>query len=80
MAGVLRKGDDQATSTLAQGSPNVSVNGQAAVRIGDVETDGHHMVTGSSTVFVNGIGVCRAGDVDDNGEAGNPGSPNVSAG
>lgn len=54
-----------------RGSPNVFVNGRAAVRIGDPvqrhPPGGIHsaavMVRGSNRVFVNGIGVCRQGDI-----------------
>ena len=69
MPGVTRKGTDSAGGSLAAGSPNVFVDGAAAVRIGDAVTghgDAPHnsptMSAGSGSVFVNGIGVCRAGD------------------
>lgn len=69
MPGVTRKGTDSAGGALAAGSPNVFVDGAAAVRIGDAVTghgDGEHagpvMAAGSGSVFVNGIPVCRAGD------------------
>ena len=69
MPGVSRKDKDSAGGTIAAGSPNVFVDGAAAVRVGDAVTPhgtGAHaspkMAKGSSTVFVNGIAVCRAGD------------------
>jgi hypothetical protein len=69
MPGVSRKSTDSAGGAISEGSPNVFVNGAAAVRIGDAVTPhgvGKHasptMAEGSSTVFVNGIAVCRDGD------------------
>jgi uncharacterized Zn-binding protein involved in type VI secretion len=44
------------------GSPNVYVNGQPAVRIGDLCACKDPAQEGSSSVFVNGIGVHREGD------------------
>lgn len=46
----------------AEGSPNVRVNGSAAVRLGDKTACGDPATSASSTVFVNGIGVHRQGD------------------
>ena len=44
------------------GSPNVYVNGQPAVRIGDSTFCNDKAAEGSTTVFVNNIGVHRFGD------------------
>jgi len=72
MPGVVRNsGTDVAGGPLIQGSPNVFVENDPAVRIGDAVAghgdDGPHaapvMATGSSTVFVNGIPLCREGDI-----------------
>lgn len=86
MPGVTRKGTDSAGGSLAAGSPNVFVDGAAAVRIGDAVTghgDAPHnsptMSAGSGSVFVNGIGVCRAGDAATCGHAAS-GSGDVNAG
>jgi uncharacterized Zn-binding protein involved in type VI secretion len=86
MPGVTRKGTDSAGGSLAAGSPNVFVDGAAAVRIGDAVTghgDAPHnsptMSAGSGSVFVNGIGVCRAGDAATCGHTAS-GSGDVNAG
>lgn len=86
MPGVTRKGTDSAGGSLAAGSPDVFVNGAAAVRIGDAVTghgDAPHnsptMSVGSGSVFVNGIGVCRDGDAATCGHAAS-GSGDVNAG
>ena len=72
-------------TSYSSGSPNVNVNGAAAVRIGDSTSCGDPATGGSGTVFVNGIGVHRQGD----GTGGHgswvsnvsaSGSPNVIAG
>lgn len=69
MPGVTRKSADTAGGTLIQGSPDVFVDGNPAVRIGDAvaghgpgEHAGPVMAAGSGSVFVNDIPVCRAGD------------------
>ena len=69
----------------ASGSPNVSVNGAAVVRIGDVTGCGDPAVGGSGTVKANGIGVHRIGDATGGHGSWVPnasasGSPDVSAG
>lgn len=86
MPGVTRKGTDSAGGSLAAGSPDVFVNGAAAVRIGDAVTghgdaphDSPTMAAGSGSVFVNGIGVCRDGDAATCGDAAT-GSGDVFAG
>lgn len=86
MPGVTRKGTDSAGGSLAAGSPDVFVNGAAAVRIGDAVTghgdsphDSPTMAAGSGSVFVNGIGVCRDGDAATCGHAAS-GSGDVNAG
>ena len=86
MPGVTRKGTDSAGGSLAAGSPNVFVDGAAAVRIGDAVTghgdaphDSPTMSAGSGSVFVNGIGVCRAGDAATCGHTAS-GSGDVNAG
>jgi uncharacterized Zn-binding protein involved in type VI secretion len=64
-------------TSYASGSPDVIVNGAAAVRIGDSTGCGDPATGGSGTVKVNGIGVHRIGD-----GTGGHGSwvPNASAG
>lgn len=57
--------------TLAVGSPNVTINGLPACRIGDI-TAGHvtgttfyppiNLILGSGTVTINGIPASRVGD------------------
>lgn len=76
MPGITRKGTDSAGGSLAAGSPDVFVDGAAAVRIGDAVTghgdaphDSPTMAAGSGSVFVNGISVCRAGDAATCGDA-----------
>ncbi len=97
MAGITRVGTDSHAghasptpspfhqTSYSSGSPNVNVNGAAAVRIGDSTGCGDPATGGSGTVFVNGIGVHRQGD----GTGGHgswvsnvsaSGSPNVIAG
>lgn len=87
MPGVARNtGRDSAGGALIQGSPNVFVNGNPAVRRGDAVA-GHgrfphaapRMVGCSGTVFVNNIGVCRQGDAASCGHPAS-GSGNVFAG
>jgi len=65
------------TTAYASGSPNVNVNGAAAVRIGDSTSCGDPATGGSGTVIINGQGVHRIGD-----GTGGHGSwvPNASAG
>ena len=72
-------------TTYATGSPNVFVNGAAAVRIGDLTSCGDPAVGGSSTVFINGIAVHRQGDAKGGHQSWVPnasasGSPNTFAG
>ena len=64
-------------TSYSSGSPNVNVNGAAAVRIGDSTSCGDPATGGSSTVIINGQGVHRKGD-----GTGGHGSwvPNASAG
>lgn len=78
MAAVARQGDAGVTHctpyTIAQGSPNVFINGQPAARQGDSSTlhkkpGGKSCVphvssisSGSASVFVNGRPVARIGD------------------
>ena len=44
------------------GSPNVSINGAASIRVGDKTSCGDPAVAGSSTVRVNSIAIHRVGD------------------
>ena len=78
MSAVARLGDAGVTHctpyTIAQGSPNVFINGRPAARIGDSSTlhkkpGGKNCVphvsvisSGSASVFVNGRPVARIGD------------------
>lgn len=86
MPGVTRKTVDAAGGQIVEGSPDVSVNDQPAVTVGDtVERHGRgahrssKMSAGSATVFVNGKPLCREGD---SASCGHPasGSSDVSAG
>lgn len=96
MPAVSRIGDTVATNhgcdgttTMAQGSSDVLINGIGAVRQGDLDTvhrfggrgcSSRHEIplsAGSSTVFVNGKPVGRVGD---GSETLSSGSPNVFAG
>jgi uncharacterized Zn-binding protein involved in type VI secretion len=67
---------DSAGGALITGSPDVFINGNPAVRVGDqVRPHGRRahrsatMVSGSSTVFINGISAVREGDVASCGHA-----------
>jgi len=73
MPGIVRNGDihvGHASPTpnpfhqgsYTGGSPNVNVNLQPAMRIGDAISCGDAAAAGSSNVFINGIGVHRIGD------------------
>lgn len=84
MPGIVRKTDDSAGAPLVGGSPNVFVNAQPAVRVGD-PVEGHGLnhdapiMSGFSTnVFANKLEICRAGDI---ASCGHPatGSSNVFA-
>jgi uncharacterized Zn-binding protein involved in type VI secretion len=44
------------------GSPNVSINSAASIRVGDTTSCGDPAVAGSSTVRVNSIAIHRVGD------------------
>ena len=44
------------------GSPNVTINSAASIRVGDATSCGDPAVAGSSTVFVNSIPIHRIGD------------------
>ena len=44
------------------GSPNVSINSAASIRVGDSTSCGDPAVGGSSTVRVNSIAIHRVGD------------------
>ena len=72
-------------TAYASGSPNVNVNGAAAVRIGDATGCGDPATGGSGTVKINGLGVHRVGDATGGHgswvpNASSSGSPTVSAG
>jgi uncharacterized Zn-binding protein involved in type VI secretion len=77
---------DSAGGSLITGSPDVFINGNPAVRVGDqVRPHGRRahrgatMVSGSDTVFINGLPAVRAGDVASCGHT-ISGSDNVSIG
>jgi uncharacterized Zn-binding protein involved in type VI secretion len=97
MPAVVRVGDMSAghphcypPTPAVSGSPDVFVNGKAAVRVGDSwATHGACPVhsphsgsssSGSSSVFVNGKALCRVGDSISCGDTMAQGSPNVFAG
>ena len=84
MPGVTRMNVDTAGGQLIQGSPNVIVNGQPAVRLHDAVRGhgvglhgGPHMASGTPTVIVNGLPLCR--EAKDRADCGHQatGSPNV---
>ena len=67
------------------GSPNVSINSAASIRIGDTTSCGDPAVAGSSTVRVNSIAIHRVGDATGGhgswvANAAATGSSNVNAG
>jgi len=73
MPGIVRQGDSHVghasptpsgfhRTTYAGGSPNVFVNGKAAIRKGDATSCGDKAVGKSSKVIINGKGVHRLGD------------------
>lgn len=78
--------------TIAQGSPNVTINNLPAARVGDPSTShllparrrcGAHtstIVRGSSTVFINGRAAARVGDPFGGCTRVAQGSPNVNIG
>ena len=67
------------------GSPNVSINSAASIRVGDATSCGDPAVAGSSTVRVNSIAIHRVGDATGGhgswvANAASTGSSNVNAG
>ena len=67
------------------GSPNVSINSAASIRVGDSTSCGDPAVGGSSTVRVNSIAIHRVGDATGGhgswvANAAATGSSNVNAG
>ena len=76
--------------TTPNGSADVFVNGQGAVRVTDAwpdhtdpgppDTHGGVQSSGSATVFVNGLALARIGDSISCGDAVAAGSPNVISG
>lgn len=72
------------------GSPDVIINGEGVVRVGDAwpdhtdpgppDTHSGSQGSGSSTVFANGSAVARIGDSIDCGDACAAGSPDVICG
>ena len=67
------------------GSPNVSINSAASIRVGDTTSCGDPAVVGSSTVRVNSIAIHRVGDATGGhgswvANAASTGSSNVNAG
>lgn len=75
-------------SPAVGGSPNVSINGVAALREGDAvaphgcskcKPHDRSVAEGSSTVFVNGRALARVGDAIDCGGVMDAGSPDVFA-
>lgn len=92
MPAATRQGDNCtghdacAPTPLAEGSPNVFINGKPAGRVGDhyashgcIVHSSHQDVitTGSSTVFINGRPAARIGDAVSIGGAVQDGSGNV---
>lgn len=82
MPKAARKGDrgrhDKEDLTAVQGSPNVFINGQPAVRVGDVyQSKAHPASSGSATVNINGKAAVRVGDKLAGHATASSGSPNV---
>jgi uncharacterized Zn-binding protein involved in type VI secretion len=82
MPKAARKGDkgrhDKEDLTAVQGSPNVFINGQPAVRVGDVyQSEAHPASSGSATVNINGKPAVRVGDMLAGHAVASTGSPNV---
>jgi uncharacterized Zn-binding protein involved in type VI secretion len=98
MPGATRKNIDASTGhgcyiprpNTPNGSPDVIINGQGAVRISDAwpvhvcpsipDSHGATQSGGSSTVIVNGLGLARIGDSLSCGDASAAGSSDVIAG
>lgn len=67
MAAAARVGDpDSGGDKIANGSPDVFINGKPVARVGDKDTHKppETKIEGSSSVFVNGKPVVRVGDKD----------------
>jgi uncharacterized Zn-binding protein involved in type VI secretion len=71
MPAIARKGVDKASAhngvpephlLFSEGSPDVFIGGNAAVRVGDKTAGEDVALTGSGTVFVNGLAAHRIGD------------------
>lgn len=82
MPKAARKGDrgrhDKEDLTAVQGSSNVFINGQPAVRVGDVyQSKAHPASSGSATVNINGKPAVRVGDKLAGHATASTGSPNV---
>lgn len=92
MPEATRKGDSStghdacAPAPLAEGSPNVFINGQPAGRVGDkyashscIVHPAHQdsIAAGSATVFINSIPAGRIGDAVEIGGSVRDGSPTV---
>jgi uncharacterized Zn-binding protein involved in type VI secretion len=54
-------------SPAAQGSPDVKIEGKAALRVGDAFADGSSVSAGAPHVFINGKAAARMGDQVSNG-------------
>ena len=70
MPGVARDfGTDIAKGPIIEGAPDVFVEGDPIVRVGDLVADrGAIMAEGSPNVFVNNIPICREGDLSTRGQ------------
>ncbi len=67
-----------ASGQVAQGSPNVSINGRPAARVEDAEScDAGKLAQGSRTVAINGLAASRVGDKTTCGAVIIEGSANV---
>lgn len=82
MPKAARKGDralhGNSELTAVQGSPNVFINGQPAVRKGDIyQAEAHPAAQGSATVNINGKPAVRVGDNVAGHATASTGSPNV---
>lgn len=84
MTSAARKSDQHACpqkghsiNAIANGSPNVFINGVPAARIGDSTGCGATILSGSSTVFINGVPAAIMGSATSHGGVIISGSGNV---
>lgn len=80
---MFKDGGKQYAAYEIEGSPDIEINGKAAVRVGDAFEEHPHerrLKEGSSSVWFNGKKAGRVGDVIDCGGHVEQGSPDVEIG